>query len=313
MKTVSIVMATYNGSQYLRPQIESILAQTYPLHEIIIQDDHSTDKTADIVRQYSAVHPNIHLWVNPTRLGYKENFRTATLRATGDLIALADQDDIWYPDKIEAQVHAIGAHDLCYSHHHRGVDPRHTTLVTYKNAPERQLFAAIVGHSLLMRRDYAQNPDNWLGYMAHDIGLSLFAHFHRGVVRVDRPLNFHRSHDDSVSTAAHLLAYHDKDHHPTWQPYIYGLSNYRRLQRKTTWQAYHRRVQNESRDRNPLVYQLCTLMLSPRLSSLLRLCLLCMRHRHTIYPSDNTQGLRGAIRSFFFPFIHSYHCTFYDG
>ena len=47
MKTVSIVMATYNGSRYLRPQIESILAQTYPIHEVIIQDDHSTDDTAD--------------------------------------------------------------------------------------------------------------------------------------------------------------------------------------------------------------------------------------------------------------------------
>ena len=54
MKTVSIVMCTYNGEQFLREQLDSILAQTYPIHELIIQDDCSTDHTADIVREYGA-------------------------------------------------------------------------------------------------------------------------------------------------------------------------------------------------------------------------------------------------------------------
>ena len=49
---VSVVMCTYNGEKYLREQIESILNQTYPVYELIIQDDRSTDRTVEIVCEY---------------------------------------------------------------------------------------------------------------------------------------------------------------------------------------------------------------------------------------------------------------------
>lgn len=312
MNTVSVVMATYNGEKYLREQMDSIIAQTYPIHELIVQDDGSTDSTVDILREYADRYGFVHVYRNATNLGYKENFRTATMRATGEFICLADQDDVWFDCKIERQVSAIGNHDVCYSQHLRGNDLEHATLVTYKNAPERQMFAAIVGHSLLMRREYAQDNRFWLRYMAHDIGLSLFAHFHGGVVRVDEPLNWHRSHDDSVSTSAHLLVFNDKNHHPTWQPYVYGFANYRRLQKKENWIRFHTKVQSESKDRNVLVYRLSSLLLNNSLIALMKLCFLCMKHRDTVYPGNNTAGIKGAIRGFFYPFIHSYHCTFYD-
>ena len=51
MKTVSVVMATYNGEKYLREQLDSILGQTYAPFEIIIQDDGSTDGTVDIAKE----------------------------------------------------------------------------------------------------------------------------------------------------------------------------------------------------------------------------------------------------------------------
>lgn len=51
--TVSVVMCTYNGEQFLREQMDSILAQDYPLHEIIVQDDRSTDDTWDILQTYA--------------------------------------------------------------------------------------------------------------------------------------------------------------------------------------------------------------------------------------------------------------------
>ena len=52
--TVAVVMCTYNGEKYLREQMDSILAQTYPIHEIIVQDDRSTDGTVALLRQYAA-------------------------------------------------------------------------------------------------------------------------------------------------------------------------------------------------------------------------------------------------------------------
>lgn len=311
--TVSIVMATYNGERFIREQIDSIVNQSYPIHELIIQDDGSTDNTIDILRQYELQYPFVHIYENKQNLGYKENFRTAALRASGDFIGLADQDDIWFTNKIEEQVKAIGNHDVCYSQHTRGKDMEHAHIVDYKCAPERQMFAAIVGHSLLMTREYAQDERNWLGYMAHDIGLSVFAHFRKGIVHIEKPLNWHRSHDDSVSTKVHLDLFNDNSRKPTWQPYVYGYRNYRTQQRKENWQKFYGRLLEESANGvNPLVNKMCRLMLSKSPVSLLRLCMICLKHRSTIYPDKKTSGIKGMIRGFFFPFIHCYNCTFYD-
>lgn len=51
---MSIVVCTYNGAKYLKQQIEGLVGQTYPVAEIIVQDDGSTDETPDILREYAA-------------------------------------------------------------------------------------------------------------------------------------------------------------------------------------------------------------------------------------------------------------------
>jgi glycosyltransferase involved in cell wall biosynthesis len=56
-KNVSVVMCTYNGAKYLREQLDSIVHQTYPLHEVLVQDDGSTDETAAIVAEYVKDYP----------------------------------------------------------------------------------------------------------------------------------------------------------------------------------------------------------------------------------------------------------------
>mgnify|MGYP003081550613 FL=1 len=63
-KSVSIVLCTYNGAKYLQEQLDSILAQTYPMHEIIIQDDGSTDNTWQILEKYEEKYPLIHIYHN---------------------------------------------------------------------------------------------------------------------------------------------------------------------------------------------------------------------------------------------------------
>ena len=88
MKTVSIVMCTYNGEQFLREQLDSILAQTYPIHELIIQDDCSTDHTADIVREYARQYPFIRFYANISNLGFNRNFQDALSKAEGDISPL---------------------------------------------------------------------------------------------------------------------------------------------------------------------------------------------------------------------------------
>jgi glycosyltransferase involved in cell wall biosynthesis len=103
-EAVSIVMCTYNGEKFLIEQIDSIINQTYPIYELIIQDDHSIDNTWDILKSYQQRYHFVKIFQNKRSIGVNENFFSAIKRATGDYIALSDQDDIWEPYKIERKV-----------------------------------------------------------------------------------------------------------------------------------------------------------------------------------------------------------------
>ncbi len=101
MKRITIVMATYNGSKYLLPQLESIARQSMLPGELIISDDASTDGTYDLAMQFAkrASFPTIVIR-NPQRLGYIDNFLGALTHARFEYIAFCDQDDIWHPEKL---------------------------------------------------------------------------------------------------------------------------------------------------------------------------------------------------------------------
>lgn len=103
MKT-TVVMATYNGEKYIIEQLESIKNQSCIPDEVIIRDDCSNDNTVKIIKEFietNNLNENWKVTINERNLGYADNFRTATMSATGDLIFFSDQDDIWKLDKIE--------------------------------------------------------------------------------------------------------------------------------------------------------------------------------------------------------------------
>lgn len=96
-------MSTYNGSQYIQAQLDSIKDQTRPADEVLIFDDGSSDNTYEIIANYIALFGlvNWKLKKNPQNYGWKKSFMNAISCATGDLIFTADQDDIWCLDKVE--------------------------------------------------------------------------------------------------------------------------------------------------------------------------------------------------------------------
>ena len=98
MKRVSVCIATYNGEKYLKKQIDSILVQLSGNDELIISDDNSTDGTIDIIKQIE--DSRIRFLINNEK-GYTSNFENALKQATGDVIFLSDQDDIWELNKVE--------------------------------------------------------------------------------------------------------------------------------------------------------------------------------------------------------------------
>jgi len=102
---VSVVICTYNGERFVRKQIESILHQTVAADEIIIYDDHSTDKTFSILQEYQKLYPQlIVIHQQGKNRGAVKNFEQAIQQCKGDIIFLSDQDDIWYPYKVQVML-----------------------------------------------------------------------------------------------------------------------------------------------------------------------------------------------------------------
>lgn len=94
----SVCMATYNGSLYLREQIDSILAQLTPADELVVADDGSTDDTPDILRSYG---DQLRL-VSTARVGgVVANFERVLHHASKPYVLLCDQDDVWLPGRLE--------------------------------------------------------------------------------------------------------------------------------------------------------------------------------------------------------------------
>lgn len=112
---MSVAMATYNGSKYIRAQLESILKQTIPPIEIIIVDDKSSDSTPEIISEFASRHSTIRYKVNTENLGVSKNFENAISMCRGDFVALSDQDDIWEENKLELLLNNIGDNDIIYT------------------------------------------------------------------------------------------------------------------------------------------------------------------------------------------------------
>ena len=100
---ISVVMATYNGEKYILEQLNSIWNQTQRPDEIIISDDHSSDRTITVVQKFAeSTSAPIILLQNQNRVGYTHNFFRALKIARGDIVFLSDQDDIWDRKKIKS-------------------------------------------------------------------------------------------------------------------------------------------------------------------------------------------------------------------
>ena len=98
---ISIAFIVYNGVNYMRSQLDSILAQTHQVHEILVVEDASTDNTKAILSEYALKQPNLFIiHNNKENLGSYKSIEKAIQACTGDIIILADHDDYWEPNKV---------------------------------------------------------------------------------------------------------------------------------------------------------------------------------------------------------------------
>ena len=89
---ITVLMTVYNGQDYLRPALESVLAQTYKNFELLIIDDASSDDSLRIIKSYQ--DPRIAVYSNPQNLGQTRSLNVGLKFATGEYIARMDADDL---------------------------------------------------------------------------------------------------------------------------------------------------------------------------------------------------------------------------
>ncbi len=212
-KTVSVAMATYNGSRFILEQLESIVNQTCKPQEIVICDDCSVDETVALVTSFITKHPDagITLVRNEKNLGYQKNFEKAIKLCRSEYIALCDQDDIWIPAKLETLLEQIG--DNCMIHsdaalideNNKIIHESFTRIYRKKTLPtftDLLLCPYITGCTMLFRKDLLKDTTIIPGKIPHDYFLSLLVPSGK-IAYCGEPLVLYRQHGGNLIGASH--------------------------------------------------------------------------------------------------------------
>lgn len=101
---VSVIIPSYNSEKYIGETLASVCAQTYPDFEVLVMNDCSQDRTAEIVGKYAHKDPRIHLINLPGNKGVSHARNQGVSMASGEWIAFLDSDDMWTKDKFEKQL-----------------------------------------------------------------------------------------------------------------------------------------------------------------------------------------------------------------
>ncbi|MBX2990028.1 MAG: glycosyltransferase family 2 protein [Bacteroidetes bacterium] len=148
---VSVVIPAYNAERFVGKTIESILLQTYPHFEVLVVDDGSTDSTAGIVKSFAVHDSRVKLLQKPN--GGVATARNMGIRnATGEYVAPCDSDDVWYPDRLKAQVECMIQSDesvglvYCWS---KIIDEDDRPIVDITHSYEGRVFADLVYSNFL--------------------------------------------------------------------------------------------------------------------------------------------------------------------
>ncbi len=207
---VSIIAISYNHERYIKQALDSFLSQKTNFgFEIIVGDDHSTDNTVNIIKQYAAKHPDLfRLIIRPKNIGIQKNFSDSINQASGEYIALCECDDYWTDsNKLQTQVDFMDnnpQYSLCF----------HPVNVFFqgkkaepKAFPDKQRFSKFDTEELLKenfiqtnsvmyrRRNKVHIPDNILPV---DWYLHLyFAQFGR-IGYIDKVMAAYRRHEGGI-------------------------------------------------------------------------------------------------------------------
>ena len=206
----SIALAAYNGEEYLKDQIDSILACMSDEDELIISCDPSTDHTIDIARTYELTDPRICVLLNNTP-GLQQNFNNAVSHCNGKYIFLSDQDDVWLKGKIDKVINIFTTTQADMVMHDGYMVDANLNILP-KSIFERYgtndhfipnlIRCSYWGCCMAIRADFRNVvcPFPTEPGVNHDIWIALMATRHGTIARCEEKLVLHRLHAGNVST-----------------------------------------------------------------------------------------------------------------
>lgn len=207
---ISVVLCTYNGIKFIAPQLSSIQNQTYKNLEIIIADDASTDGAYEWLQVKAREDDRIKLFKNKINIGFNLNFNNACNNATGEYIAIADQDDVWELDKIAVLFSAIQQKNdtvlvHCISARFEKEDKPHLKshkLINHFNGNDARQFLLkniISGHNMLIKKKLLQSAIPFPKEVYYDWWLVINACSIGKIEAVEKILVWHRMHGNNAT------------------------------------------------------------------------------------------------------------------
>jgi glycosyltransferase involved in cell wall biosynthesis len=206
---VSVPLCVYNGEKYLPQQLDSVFFQTCSDIEVLAFDDASTDRSMEILRDYSSREPRLKVCVNQVNVGFAKNFSAALAACTGKFVAPCDQDDIWSPEKITRLLDAIGNASMAYcdsllvNETGASLIRKMSECVIMRDChdPMELMFGNCVsGHAMLFRRELLSTALPIPAIYFHDHWLALVAAAQRGIVFLPELLVNYRQHGGNVTS-----------------------------------------------------------------------------------------------------------------
>ena len=203
---ISVCIATYNGERFIREQIDSILRQLSSDDEIIVSDDGSTDDTISIIN--SIDDKRIRIIEGPRKHSPTQNFECAMKEAKGDYIFLADQDDVWKPNKVEVCIKWLQNYDCVVSDAEvtdSNLNPLYPSLYAIMQVRHGRIYNTIwkngyTGCCMAFRRNVLNAslpfPKN---IPMHDIWIGNVAAYQYNVKFISEKLVLFRRHDHVIS------------------------------------------------------------------------------------------------------------------
>ena len=164
---VSVIIPTYNGTDYLGEAIDSIINQTYPHFEVIVVDDASPVDTASIVNRFN--DERVKYYQHEQNRGAVAARHTGVLASSGDIIAFLDQDDLFHKDKLQAHVTFLQEHSevgATYNARFEVQDSSKTISGLWQPPRELKLADFVLGYpvapsDLVLRREWALLDEIW--------------------------------------------------------------------------------------------------------------------------------------------------------